>query len=271
MRRQKEYLLPACPAPRTGRSDANAGRQYFLGGDINLNEASILVVDDEPILREIYAIWLQAAGCREVHTAVDGEDALAQLRKLHVDLLISDIRMPRMDGVTLVRRLCEIETPIPSIVFVSGFGQVDQREMYDLGVEAFAAKPLAREEMMEMIEKVLASREILWLQPMDQFPQQKLEVRADGIAGAEPRPGYIHLGRGGFSAPFRDQISVGRIAFSCSAMMEDRQLVGQGLVRWSSSADLRIGIEFVYLEESSRGWVVETLAAIRPRSFIPHL
>ena len=88
---------------------------------MKLTEAAILLVDDESELLEIFGSWLTAAGCRNLHTAENGEDALAVLKTVSIDLLVTDVRMPIIDGITLVRRLGEMEEPVPSIVFVSGF------------------------------------------------------------------------------------------------------------------------------------------------------
>jgi CheY-like chemotaxis protein len=123
---------------------------------MNLTEANILVVDDEPILLEIFSKWLLTVGCRKVFSAADGEAALALLQLEPIDLLLTDIRMPVMDGVTLVRRLAASGSTLPSIVFVSGFGDVDEREMYALGVEAFIAKPFHRNELLSVLEKAVA-------------------------------------------------------------------------------------------------------------------
>ena len=111
---------------------------------MNLNQANVLLVDDEPELREILARWLTLAGCGHVRTAAGGEAALEILREAPIDLLITDIRMPGMDGLTLVQRLFESGGVVPGIVFISGFGEIDERRMYGFGVEAFLTKPLGR-------------------------------------------------------------------------------------------------------------------------------
>src|ERR1700735_825013 len=100
---------------------------------------TVLVVDDEPELREIFALWLNREGYT-ILTAANGSEALQMLTTQTVDALISDIRMPIMDGIALVRRVFEMKLMLPSIIFVSGFGDVSVREMYALGVEAVSAR-----------------------------------------------------------------------------------------------------------------------------------
>src|ERR1022692_2753340 len=115
---------------------------------MKLHEAQILIVDDEPALRDIFTQWIEMSGCGAVRDASNGEAALAAILAEPVDILITDVRMPVMDGITLVRRLHELGIDIPSIIFVSGFVDVDLRQMYGLGVEAFLAKPFKREELI---------------------------------------------------------------------------------------------------------------------------
>ncbi len=222
------------------------------------------MVDDEPALRQIFANWLERMGCHQVRTAEDGEAALGVLQAESFDLLISDVRMPRMDGITLVRKLGEVERSIPSIIFVSGFGDVDEREMYGQGVEAFLAKPLRMDELIEVIRRALADRSVLWTEPMAVAPRQSmhLETALDGEQS-------LRLGRGGFSVGYSGALSLGKVTFACAGEREDASLCGQGLVRWRSRTDQRVGVEFAYLEERSRKIVLERISRERSRSFIP--
>jgi len=122
---------------------------------MKLSEAHVLIVDDEPALCDIFTQWVEMSGCQSVRSAADGEAALAAILSCPVDILITDVRMPIMNGITLVHRLHERGVNIPSIVFVSGFADVDVRQMYELGVEAFLAKPLTRGDLISCIERAL--------------------------------------------------------------------------------------------------------------------
>jgi CheY-like chemotaxis protein len=235
---------------------------------MDLSQASMLIVDDEPMLREIFEQWFTKAGCLSVSTAGDGEEALVALQANRFDLLISDVRMPKMDGIALVRRLAERGGTIPSIIFVSGFGDVDEREMYGLGVEAFLAKPLRREELLQIINKALANRYDLWREPMTVAPRQSIIIETTGIARLR-EDDSVQLGQGGFSAHYTGPVSPGKVSFKCLFSSGQQQMEGQGYVRWCSKSDQRIGIEFAFLETSSRSMVVERIASDKPFSFIP--
>src|ERR1035438_4781454 len=84
-------------------------RQKVRGYRMRLEEATILVVDDEPDLREVFSAWLQQAGCL-VFTAANGAEALEVLDAQKIDALVSDIRMPVMDGIALVQAIYEKKT-----------------------------------------------------------------------------------------------------------------------------------------------------------------
>lgn len=231
---------------------------------MKINDATILIVDDEPDLREIFELILSNAGCLQVYTARDGNSALTVLRERHVDCLVTDIRMPGMDGITLVRRLIESSEHPPSIVFVSGFSDIDQREMYGLGVETFLSKPSSAEDLLAAVSGALAQRSELWQKSRFSPPHQSFSITLEG-----DQIDSFHLGRGGFSAPYTGVIALGKVAFQLSLPSEQRQIHGEGYVRWRSSSEGFIGIEFAFLEEPGRSWVVREIGNINPRAFIP--
>jgi CheY-like chemotaxis protein len=216
------------------------------------------------MLLEIFGLWLATAGCVNVYTATNGEDALTVLKTIEIDLLVTDIRMPIMDGVSLVRRIGGTNGVIPTIVFVSGFGDIDHREMYSLGVEAFIAKPLQRDQLVSVLERAIAERSELWLKPMPAPPRQSMVTE---MKDRSP----IHVGRGGFSTHYSSVLSLGKIAFRCNIPREPFEMVGEGYVRWFSKTENAVGIEFHYLDPACRPWVLEQIATIGPRCFIPGL
>ncbi len=235
---------------------------------MKLGDASILVVDDEPILLTVLAKWLIAIGGPRVFTAENGEAALAVMQLESIDLLLTDIRMPIMDGITLVRRLAEIGSTSPSIVFVSGFGDINRREMYALGVEAFITKPFERDELVTVLERAVAERSTLWHTAMAAEPRQSLYIQAkrfDEMASSDT----VGLGRGGFSVCTSESISPGRVAFRILLTDPAIQITGQGYVRWCSQTDCKAGIELAFLEPDCRASVAEAIVSASPRSFVP--
>jgi len=249
---------------------------------MKLTEASILFVDDEPGIRDIFEKWLLQAGCASVRTCADGAEALAVLAHSSFDLIVSDIRMPRVDGVTLVRRRWEIAGPIPCVVFISGFSDVIVREMYALGVEAFLPKPIRREEFFRTINRSLADRSELWTTRSSVPPRQLLtDLHRPHPGPTSPSPQRlpeakpIEIGRGGFSLPYARPVAPAKVAFDLSVSPYLPRLKGEGHVRWRSTGQLApnaqgmLGIEFEWLDPISRQSVVDHIAATLPTSYIP--
>jgi two-component system chemotaxis sensor kinase CheA len=103
---------------------------------------TILVVDDQFTVRELQRSILEAAGYR-VMTATDGRDALQQLAgDAAVDLVVTDLEMPELDGLALVRRIREQEatSALPVIVVTSRAGEDDRRRGLEAGADAYVTK-----------------------------------------------------------------------------------------------------------------------------------
>ncbi|HEX3346441.1 MAG TPA: response regulator, partial [Polyangiaceae bacterium] len=83
----------------------------------------VLIVDDEPNLRKILSAQLSRDGY-DVMTAEDGEQGLALLKEHHIDLVITDLKMPKVDGMTLLRRALELEAELP-VVLITAHGTID--------------------------------------------------------------------------------------------------------------------------------------------------
>ena len=235
---------------------------------MKLSEARILFVDDEPFLLQIFAQWVAGETPHQITTAADGQEALEKLAASDYDLLITDVNMPRVNGPELVRRMTAMGKTPPGIVFVSGFGDVDQREMYGLGVEAFLAKPVLRDTLLTTMHQALADRGELWQQPFDAPPRHSLVIDAADFSDCMEQ-GHINLGRGGFSAPYSSPVAPGKVKFSCQLSARNVPFSGMGYVRWKSKDEGTIGIEIAHLDESCRSLVVEEINQARPRAFIP--
>src|SRR5262245_36758735 len=119
---------------------------------MQLNEASILLVDDEPILLDIAREWLQSIVAK-VFSAGDGAEALQVLAEHRIDLVISDVRMPRMDGVALLAKINEAQGQMPPVIFITGYSDVTLREAHDLGAQAIMEKPIAREGLLNQMRR----------------------------------------------------------------------------------------------------------------------
>ena len=104
--------------------------------------ARVLVVDDEEGIRDFIADALETAG-HETVQAADGEAALAELRRRGFHLMITDLRMPRLDGMALVRT-ARVEWPEMEVIVLTAYGTVDGAvEAMKLGALDYLRKPLS--------------------------------------------------------------------------------------------------------------------------------
>ena len=237
---------------------------------MKLIEATVLIAEDEPELLEIFAVWLRRSGCK-VFTAANGAEALRVLETGRVDALISDVRMPIVDGVTLVRRIYELGLTIPCILFISGFGDVDPREMYALGVERMIEKPLRRLDLIAALERSLMEREELWLTPMPEQAAQKISIAIEGLDEATRSRGF-KLGRGGCCFLSPQPLAVEEtVELSIRVSGEELTVRAMGEVRWYCAADRWAGMEFFYLEPEGRSWVTDRIRSGTTRGYIPGL
>jgi two-component system response regulator AtoC len=119
----------------------------------------ILVVDDEANLRRVLTAQLARDGY-EVHSAPDGEAGLSLLREHHIDLVITDLRMPKMDGMELLRQALRIDPELP-IVMLTAHGTVDNAvEALKTGAFDYITKPFDQAEVRTIVRKALRTRDL---------------------------------------------------------------------------------------------------------------
>ena len=121
---------------------------------MTLNEASILIVDDEPVLRMTFAIVLRQQGAT-VHMAAHGAEALELLATERIDLMLTDKQMPVMDGISLLNTLQQRNAIIPSILFVNGVEGETAEDLRRWGVVETLTKPVHPEGLVATLRKVL--------------------------------------------------------------------------------------------------------------------
>lgn len=121
---------------------------------MKLKQAVVLFVDDEPLLRESMGTWL-ARKARRVLCAQHGAEALEVLRANRIDLVLTDVRMPVMDGIALVRKIPKAG-PRPRVIIVTGYNDLELLEAHELGVDAIVEKPTDRGELLRIMQRCLA-------------------------------------------------------------------------------------------------------------------
>lgn len=123
----------------------------------NVAEKSILVVDDEEVMREFLADVLEDF---TVIKASDGDEAIEKLKEKKFDLIITDMKMPRVSGEEVVRFAREIY-PDAKIIVISGYSSLfSVSNTIEYGVCAFLSKPFTIKQIRTEVEKSLESKEI---------------------------------------------------------------------------------------------------------------
>jgi CheY-like chemotaxis protein len=126
-------------------------------GEWKNGKAIILVVDRDPHIRELEAHFLDKAGFSVIF-AQDGEDALAQARRTMPDIVVTEILVPGLDGLTLCRQLKEDARTRRIAVLVFSILAVAKRAR-EAGADAFLRKPLADHALIDTVQRLLAERQ----------------------------------------------------------------------------------------------------------------
>ncbi|WP_308635468.1 response regulator transcription factor [Paenibacillus silvisoli] len=128
-----------------------------------MRNRTILIVDDEPRSREgmkkMLSAW--AMGEYDIMTADNGFAALAILGETPVDLMISDISMPEMNGLSLVEKLNDMLLPRrPSVILISGYAEFEYaRQAIQLSVINYLLKPVSKDKLVAAVEEALRAGE----------------------------------------------------------------------------------------------------------------
>ncbi len=111
----------------------------------------VLVIDDEPDLADFVRFYLQTDG-HDVTVAKDCEEAIALATKNNFDYVVSDVRMPMMDGPALAKEILRVAQVKPIFIFCTSFAEDFPTETKDLNIGGFLVKPIQRGELLRIIQ-----------------------------------------------------------------------------------------------------------------------
>lgn len=153
----------------------------------------LMIVDDEPTIRKGLSNFIQwdTLDCVVDSTACDGAEAIELIRKNPPDIVISDIRMPSVDGISLSRFIYE-EYPAIKVILLTGFADFQYAQSaIRYGVSDFLLKPTSRDKLMEAVKKAQSSiaeiRNRTVINPED-FSYLKEQCLVDLTNSQEPDP-----------------------------------------------------------------------------------
>ena len=119
-----------------------------------MKKAQILVVDDEPGVRELVGDVLELEGY-DVTIAVDGLDALAYMRKQKFDLFVLDINMPKIDGLVLLEKVRSAGDQTPALLLTARREKDDIHQGFRVGADDYVTKPFSIEELALRVGAIL--------------------------------------------------------------------------------------------------------------------
>ncbi len=119
--------------------------------------ATILAVDDSPSMRQMVAFTLKSAGF-DVTEAEDGVDALDKAKSGAFNLVLADVNMPNMDGISLVRELRQLPDYrfTPLLILTTEAGQDKKMEGKQAGATGWLVKPFNPEQLVATVQRVLS-------------------------------------------------------------------------------------------------------------------
>ena len=117
---------------------------------------NILIVDDSASVRQVVGIALKSAGY-DVLEGCDGRDALAKLTGQKVHLIISDVNMPNMDGITFLKNVKQLPAYkfTPVIMLTTESQEAKKREGQEAGAKAWVVKPFQPAQLLAAVEKLV--------------------------------------------------------------------------------------------------------------------
>jgi two-component system chemotaxis response regulator CheY len=122
-----------------------------------MSELSALIVEDSPTMRQLLVFAMSRLRGVRVVEADDGLDALKKLQAQQFDIIITDINMPIMDGLKLVKRVRSDERykDIPIIIITTEGGEVDRQRALALGANAYITKPIRAPQVIDTVRELL--------------------------------------------------------------------------------------------------------------------
>jgi CheY-like chemotaxis protein len=233
----------------------------------------VLVIDDEADICEFISDELTQRGMK-VYSFSNSRDALRSLPSMKLDVVISDIRMPGLDGIELLKEIRKTHHYFPSILFVSGYSKHEALDhIMDMGAVALLEKPIDMNRLFSLI--------------MEQFIED-VQERMRYMRTPETIPTVINekfhleIGSVGFGGVFIPQqasiynsLEIGSlVSFAFKLGQDDGTISAVGEVAWKRDLPKDglppgMGVKFVKISDEDRDKILDYARLHRILSFIP--
>ena len=226
----------------------------------------VMILDDELELAQMLHNYFSMRNC-DSYIFTDTEKALDAVKKLKIDVIVTDIRMPKINGVTFLQEIRRHHYYDPGVVFISGYPEEYSTEtLMDLGAFGFLEKPIDLEKLAHMVREYVYGNE---------SPAPLLET----IPPIKTDIAQQQLGFGGFFM-FQDQIkgkdeslTIGQqFPFEITLPGDEKPRVLCGEVMWRNAdmgGRLKYGVKFLDLIPEAKNKILENARNNNIISFIP--
>jgi CheY-like chemotaxis protein len=229
-----------------------------LAGDYHIGVAvdaktNILIVDDEREILESLAYDFERLGYR-VFLAASAKEAIETLKKNEIDIVLSDVRMPKCDGIGLLKIITE-DLSFPKTIFMSANAGIDLPEAYELGAVDLIDKPIDFDRLMKRVASIERSLRKPWAE-IPSTIDKTISIAFESFQNAI-RSGALQIGIGGMflgiNKDFPDLNS--HIKFKLKSAK--KIVAGIGKVQWVRRSHAKslipgIGVEVLFLSPQSR-------------------
>ena len=239
-------------------------------------EIQVLVVDDDIDLLDMIKDLFSGYGFT-VFAALNGVAALKFIDENKIDIVLTDIRMPQMYGVELLKNLRERDRNHPCVLMTSGYADVSAAELFSFGANGFFQKPFNLAAVRDSLYKALLTKDDQWkIKQAGNFEHKIGRPFAD--FNELTKSDMVKFGNGGFffqqknpTAKVNEGVSF-KFKFDDSTFLD--KMEGTGIVRWVKIIDspqnsAGIGIEIKSLSDGCRSKVCAWLDEQSFKSFIP--
>ncbi len=234
----------------------------------------VLIVDDEEMICEFVATGLRDRGMR-TYTLTDPTQTVEMISKFNVDFVVCDIRMPKMNGMEVLKAVRAAYRSWPNFVFITGYPDYSMEECMHFGATGFVEKPLEIDRLFRTIMGHLVESAEERATLLDIDPVQAVAV--DGVQSVDERD----IGFGGAflamdaNAQKKAKLTVGTIVdLSVSPKQHTETLKVRGQIVWKrpvKDEDLRagVGVRFLEMNEHSQRVFDSVRRETTVSSFIP--
>lgn len=151
---------------------------------------SILIVDDEPNYLIVLSELLRDEGF-EVFTAPGGDSAVATVKEVDLDMVISDMQMPGMDGMELLYEIKKIDNNLP-VLIITAYAEVDKAvAAMQAGAFSYLAKPFSNDELIVSIQNAVSHRNLL-KENIRLREEMRQRIGFEGMIGKNPRMKQVY-------------------------------------------------------------------------------